>query len=191
MKIESVPLSDVLPDPANVRLHSERNVLAIKASLARWGQQKPIVVGPDGVIVAGNGTFEAARQLGWERIDIVRTTLEGAERVAFAIADNRTAELADWDLSRLGPELRALHAESAALSEAAGFSVEEMERMVGLMEPIGDPEHDEPFHPTVHRGPAIIVKLKDASVDAQDVLARVIAAVADYGERVLVHRQIK
>src|SRR5690554_4033428 len=94
MAIERSPIGDLTADPANVRKHSTRNLEAIKASLKRFGQQKPIVVDGNGVVIAGNGTLEAARSLGWTHIEIVRTELTGSEAVAFAIADNRTAELA-------------------------------------------------------------------------------------------------
>ena len=50
MKTESVALETLSEDPSNPRAHSERNLDAIKASLERFGQQKPIVVDGDGVI---------------------------------------------------------------------------------------------------------------------------------------------
>lgn len=62
----------------------KKNIEAIKGSLAKFGQQKPIVVNKDNVVVAGNGTLEAARQLGWKEINVVRTNLTGAELTAFA-----------------------------------------------------------------------------------------------------------
>ena len=102
MKIQNVAIDSVHVDPANVRRHPERNLDAIKASLARFGQQKPIVVDANGVVRAGNGTLEAAKSLGWTKIAIVRTDLANSEATAFSIADNRTAELAEWDDSGLG-----------------------------------------------------------------------------------------
>ena len=83
------------PDPANARKHSSRNLSAIKASLLRFGQQKPIVVDSQGVIIAGNGTWEAAKALGWKTIEVKVSQLEGSDRSAYAIADNKTAALAD------------------------------------------------------------------------------------------------
>src|SRR5262245_38550804 len=87
LTVERVRIADLRPDPANVRRHGERNLDSIKASLSRFGQQKPIVVDGTGTVVAGNGTLEAALALGWTRIDIVRTDLIGEEAAAFAIAD--------------------------------------------------------------------------------------------------------
>jgi ParB-like chromosome segregation protein Spo0J len=107
MNIETVQIDSIQLDPANVRRHPERNLATIKGSLARFGQQKPIVVDARGIIIAGNGTFEAARALGW---------------TAFAIADNRTSELAEWDGTALADVLAALNTEDATLAESAGFS---------------------------------------------------------------------
>ena len=103
-----VPLSSLTLDPVNARRHPERNMEAIKGSLARFGQQKPIVVTPGGVVVAGNGTLIAARALGWADIVVVETPLTGADLTAFALADNRTSELAEWDPDVIGPTLKSL-----------------------------------------------------------------------------------
>ena len=97
MKTEIVSIDSLQFDPANVRKHGEKNLAAIKSSLARFGQQKPIVVDANGVCRAGNGTLAAAKALGWKEVAIVRSPLAGAEATAYAIADNRTSELAEWD----------------------------------------------------------------------------------------------
>ena len=116
MKLETVALGSISPDPANTRKHSRRNLDAIKASLRRFGQQKPIVVDSRGTVLAGNGTLAAATELGWSEIQIVRTALAGVDATAFGIADNRTAELAEWD-DNLGDVLAALKAEDFPLEE--------------------------------------------------------------------------
>jgi site-specific DNA-methyltransferase (adenine-specific) len=97
MKLTTTKIAELSLDPSNVRKHSRRNLDAIKASLRKFGQQKPIVVDAKGIVLAGNGTLTAAQELGWTEIQIVRTELAGVEATAFAIADNRTAELAEWE----------------------------------------------------------------------------------------------
>ncbi len=116
-----VPLADLRPDPRNARRHDERNVAAIAKSLERFGQQKPIVVGPDGAVVAGSGQLEAALRLGWTHLAAVRTDLEGPERTAYALADNRTAELAEWDTEVLASLVAELQAQDAEVLAAVGF----------------------------------------------------------------------
>jgi ParB-like chromosome segregation protein Spo0J len=135
LAVESAPIDSLHLDPANVRRHPERNLDTIKASLARFGQQKPIVVDTDGIVRAGNGTLEAARALGWESIQVVRTPLKGSEATAYAIADNRTSELAEWDDTALAEQLRALQSEDFDLG-AVGYTDDELERMIaGLTMP--------------------------------------------------------
>ena len=122
MQVERRRILDLSSDPANVRTHDDRNIDAIAASLRRFGQQKPIVVDANGVVRAGNGTLEAAKRLGWESIEVVRSDLAGSEATAYAIADNRTAELAGWDETALAAQLGALKAEDAELLAGAGFA---------------------------------------------------------------------
>ena len=128
MKIEKLSISSLSLDPSNVRKHSKKNLEAIKASLRKFGQQKPIVVDAKGIVIAGNGTLTAAQELGWTDIQIVRTELAGVEATAFAIADNRTAELAEWD-ETLGEVLVALAANDFDLNEI-GFDQSELSKLI-------------------------------------------------------------
>jgi DNA modification methylase len=118
LKIEQLPIDKLQFDPANARKHSDANIAAIVESLRQFGQRKPIVVTAENVIVAGNGTVEAARLLGLTDVDVVRVPKSwSADQVkAFALADNRTAELAEWDGKVLSAQLLEL--------EDAGFDIE-------------------------------------------------------------------
>ena len=127
MNTELVSISDLTPDPANARKHGERNLKAIIDSLRAFGQQKPIVVDRRGVVIAGNGTLEAAKRLGWEEIAIVRTELEPTQATAFGIADNRTAELAEWDEEVLVSLLDSLDDETRDLMH---FDQKELDALV-------------------------------------------------------------
>lgn len=111
VKLETLDISSLVFDPNNARKHSEKNLEAIKGSLTKFGQQKPIVVDKKNVIVAGNGTVAAAKALGWTKIQAVRTELDGFMQSAFALADNRTAELAEWDMDTLKESLNSLDLE--------------------------------------------------------------------------------
>ena len=132
MKTETVSIDSLHLDPANVRLHPERNLATIKASLARFGQVKPIVVDANSVVRAGNGTLEAAKSLGWDKIAIVRTSLKGSEATAYAITDNRSAEQAEWDNVALAESLRSLQSEDFDL-DAVGFTSEEVDEVIAKL----------------------------------------------------------
>lgn len=98
LKSLAVDIDSLVPDPQNPRLHNDRNLEAIKASLEQYGQCKPIVVRREGrVIIAGNGTWEAARALGWDKIAASFVDMSEVEAAGYGLADNRTGELAQWD----------------------------------------------------------------------------------------------
>lgn len=141
MKIQEIKIAELSKDPANARKHSERNIETIIGSLRRFGQQKPIVVDKSKVVRAGNGTLEAAKRIGWETVEAYVSDLTGSEMTAYAIADNRTAELADWDDAALAAVLEGLHFDDEALLAVAGFDESEFEALVKQME-LPDDEPD-------------------------------------------------
>jgi len=149
MQIEKRSIAELSNDPANARKHNDRNIESIIASLRRFGQQKPIVIDITGVVRAGNGTLEAAKRLGWETIDAVTTELKGSDAVAYAIADNRTAELAEWDDDVLAAQLNGLLADDPDLLDAAGFDEDELAELLGDLDGDGttggDGNEDNPY----------------------------------------------
>jgi hypothetical protein len=107
-------LGDFTPDPNNLRRHTPRNVGMIQDSIHKSGFGRPMVASGDGVLLAGNATAEAAAAAGMgedviviesdgtKPIVVVRTDLkyDSKEARSLAIADNRTAELSEWDVER-------------------------------------------------------------------------------------------
>jgi ParB-like chromosome segregation protein Spo0J len=145
MTVEDVPVEELHFDPANVRKHPEENLAQIRASLARFGQQKPIVVGQGNVVIAGNGFLTAAKSLGWRTVKVVRTNLAGSEATAYAIADNRTAELAEWDEAALQQQLAAIAIDDEELLAATGFDEKELAKLSAQIAPeINEDEVPEP-----------------------------------------------
>ena len=130
LTVEFIPVAVLHADDKNVREHSERNLDAIKASLAKFGQQKPIVIDEQNVVIAGNGTLVAAKSLGWNEIAVVRSSLSQTEATAFAIADNRTSELASWNLDGLDLALRDLSSVGVDLIDI-GFSSGDISDLLG------------------------------------------------------------
>lgn len=108
MELERVDVHTLHLDPENARLHSEENIRSIAGSLSRFGQQKPIVIDQGNRIIAGNGTYLGALSLGWHQINAIRSALTDKELKAYALADNRTAELATWDKGRLAQSIREI-----------------------------------------------------------------------------------
>ena len=152
MDTQRINITELSSDPANARKHSQRNIEAIASSLRRFGQQKPIVVDKSNVVRAGNGTLEAARHLGWDQIDVVFTNLESSEATAFAIADNRTAELAEWNDDVLAASLQGLDEE---LQAAAGYEGKELDQILSTLDTadvVEDEVPEVPDDPTTQPG---------------------------------------
>ncbi|MEO5351149.1 MAG: ParB N-terminal domain-containing protein, partial [Magnetococcus sp. YQC-3] len=97
-----VAVGSVQEDPKNARSHNDESTKQVAESLRRYGQRKPIVINVNtGYVEAGNGTLRAARKLGWTHIAAVRVQDDHDTATGYAIADNRVAELSEWDSSAL------------------------------------------------------------------------------------------
>jgi len=106
------------------------------------------------VVVAGNGTLMAARALNWTTIKAIRTNLAGSEATAFAIADNRTAELAEWDESALHQQLAAIAIDDEELLAATGFDEKQLAKLAdaNLPEVIEEEIPEPPANPITQPG---------------------------------------
>lgn len=128
---ERVLVSSLKFDGRNARKHDKKNLKAIKDSLTKFGLQKPIVVTKDNVVIAGNGTLAAAKELGWDTIDISRSQLTKDEALAYAIVDNRTTDLSVFDNDILADVLTELDGLEWDL-EGLGFDSDDIDSIMGI-----------------------------------------------------------
>lgn len=103
-QIKEVPIGDVKPYENNPR-NNDGAVEATANSIKEFGWQQPIVVDKDMVIIAGHTRLKAAKQLGLKHVPIVVADLSEEQAKAYRLADNKTGELADWDMGLLDDEL--------------------------------------------------------------------------------------
>jgi len=109
--------NSLVPYESNSRTHSDEQVAQICASITEWGFTNPILVDPDGGVIAGHGRLQAAIILGLD--DVPCITIDGlteAQRKAYVLADNQLATNAGWDLDLLKIELQDLTAMEFDLS---------------------------------------------------------------------------
>jgi DNA modification methylase len=144
--IEMVPISSLKVNPNNARKHSPRQIALIGTSLSRWGFLVPIVTDKDRTIVAGMGRYLAAQELSYDHIPIIsREFLSEADRRAFALAENRLAELGGWDDELLQLELRFLFDADYDLT-LTGFELQDLDFTIGDLvakeEPVELPSSD-------------------------------------------------
>lgn len=129
----AVDLDSLVLLPGNPR---QGDVDAVAASLARFGQRKPIVVREsDRVIIAGNHTWQAARSLGWSTIAAVLVDDDTATSEAFALADNRTAELGGYDEAALLDLIRSVGEADPVLLLDAGWDADSVQSLVDRVDP--------------------------------------------------------
>jgi len=129
-KVEIVAVSQLVPYKANARTHSREQIQKIAESITRFGFCNPILIDDNYQVIAGHGRVEAAKLLGLTDVPTLRIDhLSAAEKRAFTIADNRLAELADWDLDTLADELGAL-LDLEFEVELTGFDLDEIQTLL-------------------------------------------------------------
>ena len=124
LQIEWVPLDSVRLNPENPR-HNEEAVEPVMQSIARFGFRVPLVVNRlTNMIEAGNTRWKAAKRMGLAEVPVIFADDDEVTALAFALADNRTAEIATWDEPSLADLLKRLDAEGEL--GAAGFSDDDL-----------------------------------------------------------------
>ena len=105
MKVEAKSIDEIKPYENNPRDNDDA-VDAVANSIKEFGWQQPIVVDNGGVIIAGHTRYKAAKKLGLKHVPVVVADNLTPDQVkAYRLADNKTAELADWDMDLLNDEL--------------------------------------------------------------------------------------
>lgn len=108
LNVKMMPIGDVVPYEKNPRLNDQA-VDAVASSIREFGFKVPIVVDSKGVVVSGHTRLKAAKTLGLAEVPvIVADDLDDTKIKAFRLADNKVAELAEWDESLLIKELEEL-----------------------------------------------------------------------------------
>lgn len=102
---------------------------AIARSLSKFGQRKPVVARADGTIIAGNHTEATAELLGWDQLAVVWVDDDDTTAHAYALADNRTAELGGYDDAALAALIAEVRSADAELVAATGWSEADYEAL--------------------------------------------------------------
>lgn len=130
MKIEWRPVANVTPYTKNPR-RNEKAVKAVAASLRQFGWQQPIVVDKAGVIVVGHTRYLAALAENMEKVPVlVASNLSDDQVRAYRIADNKTNEIAEWDVGLLSEELKALSDMGWNNFDGLAFSTQEIDALL-------------------------------------------------------------
>lgn len=126
MEILSAEIDSLLPFPNNPR---RGNVSKLKESLATNGQYKPIVIqASTRYILAGNHLWQAAKESGWTRIDIVEVDVNATQAKKIVATDNRLGELGTYDEQELLDLLQDISL------EGTGYDTQDVDDLIALIE---------------------------------------------------------
>ena len=118
-----------MPFVGNPRKHPDDAVKKLVASIEHFGWTNPILLDQEGRVLAGHARLKAAGKVGLKQVPVIRLPLSGQDAELYVIADNKTAELTEWDWSKLGDLFATLDTGELNL-ELSGFDMGEIE---GLM----------------------------------------------------------
>jgi DNA modification methylase len=142
-RIEMMRTTDLKPNLKNPRTHGDKQIQLIASSFTRFGFVIPIVIDDQSQIAAGHAKWEAAKLRGLTEIPTIRVSfLTEADRRAFALAENRLAELGGWDQELLADELNWLFEQDYDI-DITGFTLADMDFSIGSAEQAAEPEHVE------------------------------------------------
>jgi len=139
------PIASLKVNPRNARTHSGKQIALLAANIRKFGFTNPALIDEERQVVAGHARLAAVQQLGWpEMPTIMLTGLTAAEKKALAVADNRLAELAEWDPQILGEELKLLSELETDFDICIiGFDTVEIDHRVGGLDGAVDPRADD------------------------------------------------
>ena len=156
MKIEMKQIDDLKPFKKNPKKHPEHQLEMLKKSMGEFGWTNPILIAQDNMIIAGHARHEVAKQLGLGEVPTIFIDLPYEKAVAYVVADNRLAELADQDDSLLSELLKEVAELPDFDMEAVGFSEEAFDELLESIQPATEITEDEPpeppEEPVTHRG---------------------------------------
>ena len=128
MKIEEVNIEEIKPYKNNPREIPMESVQKVMNSIREFGNNQPIVVDKDNVIVVGHTRWKALKQLGEKKAYIVKKDFTKNNAMAYRIMDNRSGEESKWENKLLAEELNILK-DSAFNLDFTGFNLTELENL--------------------------------------------------------------
>lgn len=133
---EIVEVGRLKPAKRNARKHSDAQIDKVENSMREFSQIQAIIVDGDYRIVAGHARWEAAKRLGLTRVAILKVEHLSEDKLrAYAIADNRIAELSTWDEEILAVEFSELEVALPDLTlSVTGFELPRIDRLTTKLE---------------------------------------------------------
>lgn len=146
-------IDELVPYDNNPRIN-DKAADAVAKSISEFGFQVPVVIDANNIIVCGHTRVKAAKKLGITDIPcIVVDELTPDQIKAFRLADNKTAELAEWDMDKLVEELRFIELDMTQ------FGFDDLEEALGreVLEDEFDENEELPTNPYSQKGDIFVL----------------------------------
>jgi DNA modification methylase len=132
--IERLPIGDLTPYAKNVKQHPPQKIEQLAENIQTFGFTQPVLIATDNEIIAGHARVEAAKLIGLSVVPVIRLShLNGMQRRAVRIADNKLAELGEYNLENLRLELIDLTSSELEVGFdplVLGFDTVEIDRII-------------------------------------------------------------
>src|SRR6478736_9846481 len=129
--VEYWPPSRPKPNPKNAKRHPRAQLKQITRSIREFGNLVPIIVDDDDTVIAGHGRLQAAQSIGLAEVPVLRVEhLTAVQKAAFAIADNKLTENAEWDQQQLAQTLQIIAADISLEVDITGFAMGEIDLII-------------------------------------------------------------
>lgn len=155
MHVSNIPIDELKPFVKNPKKHPEKQIKFLQKSFKEFGWTNPILVAQDNMIVAGHGRWEAAKQAGFSEVPVIKLDMPYEKAVAYVVADNHLAELAETDTEQLAELLQEISQIEDFDIEATGFEMDDIDDMINELHPreiIEDEVPDVPEEAVTQRG---------------------------------------
>lgn len=140
MKIEEIDIDLIKPYKNNPREIPIEAVESVKKSIQQFGNNQPIVLDNDNVIVVGHTRWRALKDLGKKKAFVVKKDFKKSDAIAYRIMDNRSNENAKWEKNLLKEEIKVLQDEDFNL-DFTGLNFDEIEKYLET-QPVFNPTNN-------------------------------------------------
>lgn len=147
MQVITMPVGELRPFTDNPKKHPESQLSMLRKSLSEFGWTNPILVTSDKMVVAGHARLQAALELGLTEVPVITLDLPYEKAVAYVIADNRLAELAETDTEKLAKLLQEIADIPDFDFEATGYTLDVVDDLLESITPVEVVEDEPPEVP--------------------------------------------
>lgn len=109
MKIEKINISEITEYENNAKLHPREQIEQIKKSIQEFGNNDPIAIDEDNVIIEGHGRYKALKELGFDNVEVIRLShMDDEQKRAYILAHNKLTMNSGFDIELLNSELESI-----------------------------------------------------------------------------------